>query len=423
MGRLIYLPALGPSDIEESGNREAMLKEYGFINNFLTKKNTAFYYPYYLISAYYGMNSPDMKRKNGLEATYCLGDSGGFQNVTLNANLDPIRVLKWQEENCTAGLMLDVPPFEATGTAAFGKSSDATFKKALDMSIVNGTVALKNKSKPEFLLYGVIQGDSNERRRLWYSSMRNIEVALGKTFDGWALSPKPSHDIREIAQHFVIIKEEKIEKPLHILQVTGFEGLAFVAFLTTLHDQDITVDSSTFSYGRRFFIYKCPYDPKMNYHIGQNKDNDLKELPCSCPVCDKISMSEIQKEREQGTKSLPGMLISLHNMYQTISFVKFLNSIKDDAKIFKDFCEQHFGEDFVAVLEYVKYALKVGHEKSWRTHILKSHNLNSYFGNHIEEKTQEDLQSLDEVYDEYGEIPRPLAIRLWEHRSGKKWIG
>jgi len=159
----------------------------------------------------------------------------------------------------------------------------------------------------------------------------------------------------------------------------------------------------------------------MNYHIGQNKDNDLINLPCNCPICSKTTLEDLSKEREQGTKSLPGMLISLHNMYQTISFVTFLNSIKSDEKLFTNFCNKNFGEDFVSVLNYVKYALKVGHEKSWRTHILKSHNLNSFFTEDVEGKTVEEVYSLDEVYDEYGQVSQELAVKLWEHKTGKKW--
>jgi hypothetical protein len=62
-----------------------------------------------LVSAFYGLKWKDNFRQyyNMPDDFIIIGDSGGFQNMTMNANLDPIEVLRWQEKHCQIGLSFD----------------------------------------------------------------------------------------------------------------------------------------------------------------------------------------------------------------------------------------------------------------------------------------------------------------------------
>ncbi|QDP57872.1 MAG: hypothetical protein Unbinned1693contig1002_16 [Prokaryotic dsDNA virus sp.] len=410
---MIYLPAIQTTELCDNTLQKYILDKYGYRHNLFTKKSV-YYYPYFLISAYYGRVVKDIT-KEVEEDCYIFGDSGGFQNVTLQANLDPLEILKWQENNCSAGLILDQPPFERIeGSAQFGKCSMKTFNKSLNKTIENAKLALKNRSNPKFKLFGVIQGDDQKRREKWFNAMRDVEKECGE-FDGWALSPKPSIDIKEIAQHMILLHNNKIDKPMHVLQVTGFETMAIVAYLSTKFKSYVTVDSSSFSIGRRYGSYCCPHDFKKLYDLGKRKQNTLKSLPCMCPVCSTLKWQDIVGEYEEGIKSVPGHLISMHNMYQTIKYAKFLNSIKNDKNIFLAFCKQEFGQKFINVVNYIDCSIKEGHAKGLRNHIIQSMNILDW-GN----KKDDTNRYKDWIKENYPEVPRELAIKLAAHNFSVK---
>lgn len=403
--KTIYLPACGTTDIVPSNPTTEMFNKTKIYFNFFKKDKSVYFYPNFLISAYYGKSVPDL-RKNVDDDVFIMGDSGGFQNVTMNANLDPLEILKWQENNCTAGLILDCPPFEKIeNSAAFGACSPEVFRNSLLKTCENAKLQLQNRENKKYKMFGVIQGDSDKRRREWYDKISNIEKEHGK-FNGWALSPKPSSDLLEIAQHFMLIKEKNISEPLHVLQVTSEEGIALINYFAKYYDKDITFDSSTFTVGRRYGMYNSPYSVKDFYMFGDKDKKTIKNLLCNCPVCDNLDMDDIKKDYQVGEKSIPGILMSLHNQYHMIKYSKFMFGIKDDDELFKKHT-QGFSKEFQNAIKYIDMALKIGHEEAYRRIIIGSQGLNAFCG--IKEK------KLNINPDKYSGIPPVIAIKLIMH--------
>ncbi len=416
MGELIFLPAVGLSDVEENTNSLEIMEKLGFTNNFLYKDKSPFFYPYFLMSAYYGRQSPNIRDANKLKDVYIFGDSGGFQNITMDANLDPKDVLAWQQKNCDAGVILDVPPFQKIeGSAQFGKTTDAVYENALNKTIINASIALENWTEPNFKLYGVVQGDNFKRQKRWLKEMLKLEVKYGKKFGGWGLSPKPSHDIQQIAHHAVNILEEGIDKPLHILQVSGFKSLAMAAYVSTFFDSEVTVDSSTFTVGRIYWTYFNPYDFLDKWDFGGRNNTKFANLGCDCPICSRISIDHLQYEGWKN-RSPPGMLIALHDLYQIIKYVKFLNMIKTNETAFRKFALKHFGQKFINAMNYVKDS-GVGHSRSFATNVKRSHNLLSFAGVKVEEQG---MDFKEWAREHYGDIDDELAKKLFEHEFGSE---
>lgn len=411
MGDLIYLPAINQSYLDYGGYATEMLEKVGFGPHcFYNDKRSPFYYPYFLISYYYGQNTPDLRKRYNLEGVFIKGDSGGFQNITQDADLDPQSVIEWQQENCDSGLILDQPPFKKIeGSAQFGAITNEIFEESLNKTIHNAKVAMKNWTKPDFQLFGVVQGDTPERQEKWLRAMLGVETECGRKFSGWSLSPKPSHSIKQIAYHAAnMIENGLTDKPIHILQVSGFESLAMAAWVSRYFKGDVTVDSSTFNIGRIYFTYISSFDFLDKWDLGKRGDVRLKQMPCDCPVCQKIDWKDFSYDNWE-LKSPPGILISLHNLYQIIKYTKFLNSIKDDEMIFRKFCLKRFGQKFINMCDFVdEVALGKGKHTSFRKNVVRSQKLSSFFN----QETGEEEINNDEIKNERIELLKKEFPRI-----------
>ena len=408
MGELIYLPAVAQGFFDEkSSNLNEIFEKLGFQGHCFNKKESPFFYPKFLISYYYGRQTPNLREKYGLKDIFISGDSGGFQNITQDAMLNPKDVIEWQQKNCDTGLILDVPPFEKIeGSSQFGKTTTKIFEKALDKTIVNAKIAMENWTNEKFQLFGVIQGDTIKRQEKWLKAMKLVEEETGKKFAGWSLSPKPSHDIQQIANHTAnMIENDLLDKPIHILQISGFESLAMSAYVSKFFKSDVTVDSSTFSIGSIYFTYFSPYEFLEKWDYGRRATIDLKELACLCPVCQKIKHEHLTYDPWE-FKSPPGTLISLHNLWQIIKYVKFLNALKNDDVKFKEFCKRHFGQKFINVCNYLDDIANLGKDNSLHKNVIKSNSLAQFMTDPTEESEDVNLKEkrMKEIKEEFPMI-------------------
>jgi tRNA-guanine family transglycosylase len=273
------------------------------------EEQSFFKYPYMLITAFYGMKWKDNFREffNIPDDFVIIGDSGGFQNMTMNANLDPIEVLRWQEKHCQIGLTFDLPIMNDT-IEQIKRKQEGTAK--------NAAIAFNNRKNKNLKLYAVFQGHTINQQN-YMEECYNNNIPLNE-FDGIAIgglvpiSGNTEKLITVLTLFCYKVKDYNL--PVHFFGLSGNKIMPYIMYLSKTFNLHITFDSSSYGAGaiRREF-WKGNGDAKINV-MKEHFDT----IPCDCPVCNKVKhWKEYQKDG-----SLAGGLISLHNLYQTIKFVE-----------------------------------------------------------------------------------------------------
>ena len=226
-------------------------------------------------------------------------------------------------KNCSAGLILDVPPYKFGGSAQFaGTPTKEFFMECLNKTYENAKISLKeNKGENKIRLYGVIQGETFEQMNQWFTKIHSLENKE-QSFDAWALSPKPSNDPIKIAMLGIIILENKVNKPLHVLQISGKNGMIVCSYLRSLLQKTITIDSSSTGITTRYgLIYDSRYAPSTLI-VGQKNNYKSDKWFCDCPICShyKITAKNIEDNLKEA---------DYHNLYQIVKYVKYLDFIVD----------------------------------------------------------------------------------------------
>ena len=309
--KLVYIPAVLPS-------QDLYKKTLNGKTPTTWTDNGVGIYNNMLLSAYHAIKEPNMRKKMNIrDDVMVLGDSGGFQLVTLGGKIDAKEVIKWQVDNCNAGLILDRPPYHFGNSANFsGTPTQKFLEECLQTTINNAKIALqylKETENTNFRLYGVIQGETFEQMMYWGEQMRKIDIG----FHGWALSPKPSYDEIKIALMYITYKELGLNTPMHILQVTSKGGILIAAYMRKLSKKTITIDSSSFTSGARYGCAISPFD-LGNIYVGNFHDID-KDWICGCQVCENIDFTK-------KTKSIY-LFINIHNLMMTAQYVKYADSL------------------------------------------------------------------------------------------------
>lgn len=307
-------------------------------------ENSFFQYPAVLISAFYGM-----KEELSSYPEIVFGDSGGFQNVTQNANLNPVDVLRWQEKVCTHGLILDVPPYDFTGTAQFGGTAAKLFRKSLDQTAKNAREMMNHRERKDLKMYGVIQGETQPQREEWYKTV----AETSSEYFGWALSPKPSYDPYKIASYLLTAYEHGL-KNIHVLQVSGVKTVSVIfEFLRQIDDKDwfVTFDSSTpLTQAVKNHLYDV--DGSITKAVRINLDSIPNTQLCSCPVCSSSTYEEMAQSTGEASR-----LIGLHNLLHRIHTLNALDYIfrKDEGTY-----EKLVSSLLKDIPKFIEYGLKNG---------------------------------------------------------------
>ncbi len=327
-------------------------KEYKFS---WWESNSFFYYPYILISAFYGLKHKDIRKKYNIPKNVCIiGDSGGFQNQMFGGTVNPLKVLEWQENNCDIGFIFDNP-------INVGNDKKTILQKQIT-TVENGVLALKNKTNSNLKLYGVIQGYSYEDQKQIINLYQKTNTF--EQYDGFCLGGivPLSQNLNEITQIITIFCEcfKHYKKPLHILGVSGTKTMAIMNYLQALYNFEVfTYDSSSYGGGAIRLEFINLFD-KFKISIGNNSQNILKKIPCICPVCIKISNIDIL--RNGG--SIPGGLLALHNLYQYIQFSHFLFSLKDDINLLKNYMISFLGIQ-KELIDFIDMSFKQNYQQSY----------------------------------------------------------
>ena len=141
-----------------------------------------FYYPWALYTAAEGVGDKHATMVSDRDRTtsFVLGDSGGFSLIS-GAVKTPMKVfreqsLKYIEQACDAGLVLDVPTRAANSLPTIWN-----FQKCLDVTLENTRWAMAN-AKPETRLLAVYQGRNAREATAWMDQMKHHRlygIAIG----------------------------------------------------------------------------------------------------------------------------------------------------------------------------------------------------------------------------------------------------
>jgi queuine/archaeosine tRNA-ribosyltransferase len=286
--RAVYCPAVGPQFYSYwKKDRRFNGRDYKWFT-----VDSLFRHPYTLVSfAHKGKDVWWWRDEVGYDGLL-LGDSGGFQiskgkDVCLEASL------RWQEEVCDIGFILDVPPVE-------------DFNASLKKTTENSAFFEKKRWNYDMKFYNVLHGNTLERQEIWFNAAKDFD------FDGWSLGIKDNHYLRVLA--YLLLHENEasnLQDNFHVLGTSSLDAMLVLSMLSKHFKTGITFDSATYSKTSAYRIWYQPLDIQRSINIGRNAKTSMTFNPCHCPVCSQASIKDLQSE--DATASL---LIALHNLYQ-----------------------------------------------------------------------------------------------------------
>ncbi len=300
--------------------------------------NNNFKYNYILINAFHYLNTKfpfDFPKDMVI-----IGDSGGFQNMTQGAEMDVLKVLRWQEKYCTIGMTFDKP-------ILLSDNENIRKLKQYDTTI-NAYKALDNRKNNNLKLYAVFHGHNY----IELQNQLNIYKEKGdlNKFDGFAIGgivPLASNpeQITLISLIFIdLIKSYK--KPLHFFG-TGGGGYGIIYnLLKEIHTNNITADSI-------YFANNGLYMQMLEGNSLKNIKVDSKNLNskwCNCDICKNYSLDDIKN------KEGPSIII-LHNLYHIVKHNENLKNI--DENILYEYCKIYYPK-FLISLDIINYYKKYG---------------------------------------------------------------
>jgi 7-cyano-7-deazaguanine tRNA-ribosyltransferase len=212
-------------------------------------------------------------------------DSGGFQYMKKGIELDPLDVLRYQEQmGGDIGITFDYP--------ILPDMEEEEKQKRLERSITSANFMLKEK-KTDMQLYGAIHGSNP-------AEIAGYLARLEKGFSGYgigSLVPRKNqiHHLVTMIHHV----RQQTDKPLHCFGITGFPALFALSYLGV-----DTFDSWTYVVAAAFkeFVH-----PVTLTRIKNIKYNDLPE--CDCSICQQYSHADMV-----GADSDSEIILALHNL-------------------------------------------------------------------------------------------------------------
>lgn len=266
---------------------------------------------------YAGKTSPGYRKRHiGNHITSIIGDSGGFSAASLGVKLDPIDVIRWENNFCDIGFTLDLPPFDSDPIHGGFLTGDAMVK-CMKISNKNAEVMMARKSE-DLKLYLVVQGNDRKTRQDWLDGgMKEYD-----NWDGFALSVKPQHD------PFILIDWLKLAidngmRDIHILGVTGRLTMGILVYFSKYFNS-VKVDSSSHSMGSRHRKYILPGQLGKHMKMSGREGCHPTTLPCDCKIC-KFMMEDNIFHQKNTEGSIIPFMINTHNMIQYCRFVDLLN--------------------------------------------------------------------------------------------------
>lgn len=253
------------------------------------------YYPHALISYYIWRDHPVQWPTDG----FIFGDSGGFSVMRYTVSrvggkrfqqkLDPTDIVRWQNEVCNAGVLLDVPPGNLT--------KKRIWKRALPKTVSNTKKGLilyeqLRAQGTEFRWWGVVHGWMPAHWDVWWRKISEVYPFTDEG-EGWAMRIRPTAwDPVGIAHGLRWLQQHKITRT-HFLMAGNPTSIAVLLVLGDQTDlQSITCDATTAgraAINRTVWRPDKPFKFKLVTEREQERTaRDYLLEKCECFSCDGI---------------------------------------------------------------------------------------------------------------------------------------
>lgn len=348
--KVIYVPALGifHFNLLQTERRNYKGYDLSFWNH-----NSIVKYSAVLMSAAYGMHSPNFKEDMKLgDDIFKIGDSGGFQIYTQNMKLDAGEVMKWLEKNFDMGFVLDIP-----GIVTNDKIEQT--KKNIEKMLKFRTQGKK------FELFNVLHGKDLISAQKYYNELKCFDNDL----DGWACGGiKPASNLYLLAliQSFI----SRLSNRTHILGVSGFRSVPIIHYIARLYKSErTTFDSSSYlklSINRCFLLDRLKL---RTLNFGDKTSTTLEEMPCDCPVCEKLGNDFLQSIKDENNAPLDKtqicIYLTLHNLQVYTKYCDTIRKLSKDRDRLIDYTKFQFGQDIQEVFDFIDLCYDKGLEKGY----------------------------------------------------------
>lgn len=373
--RTIYVPALltGIENVVRRciipGNKFGLYKDKYDVSWFTEK--AIFTHPHLLISYYYSGRFDNYKKELRIKDNITLwADSGGYSIATQGAKIDPHKVLKWQEQNSDIAFTLDYPPVKVTavGRVSPGKNERITpeeFEQSAEKTRRNNLIFYNNRTNDKLKIYNIIHGYDIKSYDLWWDY-----TAKDMNFDGYGTGMKPTSDCLLQALSIMYLWNKGVRKRIHLLGVSGIIVIPVLVWASQYIDK-ISFDSTSYGYGSRTRAYVYPDRIRYYTHFGKKyitKNKPIEKITCNCPICKDF---DDPSYFIGGGTTMPGMLLSLHNLWAVKQYVELLDhaiNIEKDKNKFFQLIKQHTGNrahEAMHAINFIEDVIKNGLQKTY----------------------------------------------------------
>jgi hypothetical protein len=344
--QFVYFPSLS------SGNSKSWLGKNTALPNGTTSRFYGDDYPeefrhkYFLLSAGHNLSYPNLRKDMGLEDSFVIGDSGGFQICTGAMKWKPEvkdKILNWLENNSDIAMNLDIPP----------RGKMFNFNEALDISVDNFKYFADNRQgKTKFL--NVLQGDTLDGFDTWYKRVNQF------SFNGWSIGVG-RNTFGMIYAIALLIERGEFDKDfneyLHLLGAASIKDFFIIGTIQKAFNKrfdnrvTITTDSSSPNRSTIFGTWYFDADYKglkqQSLYFGKDGKTDYvldKKPICTvnCPACKDITYEHFAGE----WKEPQYVVMTNHNMAITTNAHRVMNEILDSHP---ETIKEIMGADFYAL--------------------------------------------------------------------------
>lgn len=216
-------------------------------------------------------------------------DSGGLQQRLKEITIDPIEILRIQENlGADIAATLDIPVMPKDDILSHSHSTN------IQSCVKNALLMLEKREHEDMKIYASIQGN-------------NIRVLIDMigylkkrgNFDGYAIGgllPKRS-DFHHLIDTIMAVRKTIGDKPLHVF---GLGGPSYIPLLSYIGVDSFDSSSYLKAGSNRIYFISGQGSAELS-DVGNQM-----WLPCVCPVCSNTTAEEVRKERK---------LIALHNLW------------------------------------------------------------------------------------------------------------
>lgn len=366
-GKVSFVPVVAAAVLE------AIYKEKYILNGKQLgpqSKNSIYPYNKMLVNPVHSKGKVEEAKLNIRDEVILFSDSGGLQELNQGVvKQTPEEVVLWQEKNCHVGFSFDSIPFTfADGdTGAIGKKllfDEARFIEHAEKSARNIRLANSVRENPDFKLYAIIQGRKYEEYVQWLNILKKEAV------EGYCVKC-PNTDPVNMAES-CLFAYFNLDKPIHFLGVENFTRAAVCCYLSKYFKHPITFDGSSWSMGSRFRLYRLPFSISKAVTIKSKPEDgeeiedaenfsDIKDLSfCNCPACQEAK--DVQALNEDLKF---GVLLSIHNLYNTVSVTKLLEVLIQSRPALDSFVRhglsENSAEGVITAFDFIDCAVEKGY--------------------------------------------------------------